>query len=193
MDTIFSSEGLPAVPAGWLADATEMVHRAGGLLIADEVQPGFGRMGHGMWGYRAHGVIPDLVTMGKPMGNGHPIAATVTSRDLLERFAGKSLYFNTFGGNPVSAAIGLTVLDVIADEGLIDRAADTGRHALARLDQLAARHPGVAETRGGGLFLGLRLIDPATGELAAAETRRIVNGCGRKACCSARSATVTIS
>lgn len=175
VDTIFSSEGLPQIPDGWLRAAMEMVHRAGGLLIADEVQPGFGRTGTDMWGYRAHGLVPDLVTMGKPMGNGHPIAATVTRRELLEEFGEKSLYFNTFGGNPVSAAVGLAVLDVIEQEGLIDQARDTGDYVVATLRDLAGQHRFVNGARGRGLFVGLEMVEPETGAPASTETRRVVN------------------
>ncbi|MBT2189248.1 aminotransferase class III-fold pyridoxal phosphate-dependent enzyme [Sphingobium nicotianae] len=175
VDTIFSSEGLPDVPAGWLNSAMEMVHKAGGLLIADEVQPGFGRTGEGMWGYRVHGLIPDIVTMGKPMGNGHPIAATVTTRALLESFGQQSLYFNTFGGNPVSAAVGLAVLDVIEQEGLIAHARVAGAYAIRRLNAIIGRHPVIKQMRGRGLFFGLEMVDPVTGEPASAEARRVVN------------------
>ena len=175
LDTIFSSEGLPDVPEGWLKAAMEMVHTAGGLFIADEVQPGFGRTGEHMWGYQSHGLVPDFVTTGKPMGNGHPISAMATSSELLERFGQKALYFNTFGGNPVSCAAAMAVLDVIEDEGLIANAHDVGAYVQDRLSDLVDRHPIAARRRGKGLFFGLELIDPKTGEPASAETRRIVN------------------
>ena len=111
--TAFSSEGLPQVPAGYLRKAAKLVHDAGGLLIADEVQGGFGRFGTHMWGHAALGAVPDIVTMGKPMGNGHPLAGLVTRPELIEAFESRNMYFNTFGGNPVSAAVGMAVLDVL--------------------------------------------------------------------------------
>jgi 4-aminobutyrate aminotransferase-like enzyme len=111
--TVFSSEGLPTVPPGFMAKALAHVHAAGGFFIADEVQGGFGRLGSHMWGHQALGVVPDIVTLGKPMGNGHPLAAVVARRDLVNEFAGRNMYFSTFGGNPVSAAVGTAVLDVL--------------------------------------------------------------------------------
>jgi 4-aminobutyrate aminotransferase-like enzyme len=175
LDTIFSSEGLLDVPEGWLKSAMDMVHAAGGLFIADEVQPGFGRTGAHMWGYQSHGLVPDFVTTGKPMGNGHPISAMATTSELLERFGQKALYFNTFGGNPVSCAAAMAVLDVIETEGLVANARDVGAYVQGRLADLVERHPIAARRRGRGLFFGLELVDPRTGEPASAETRRIVN------------------
>ena len=113
IDTIISSSGVVKPPAGYLSTVAEIVRDAGALFVADEVQPGFGRTGENFWGFEADGVEPDIVTMGKPMGNGHPLSAVVTRRELVDEFSNHSRYFNTFGGNPVSCAAGLAVLDVI--------------------------------------------------------------------------------
>jgi 4-aminobutyrate aminotransferase-like enzyme len=176
VDTIFSSDGVFADPAGFLRPAVEAVRAAGGLFIADEVQPGFGRTGDHMWGFARHGLIPDLVTMGKPMGNGHPVAGVAARPEILVEFGARSRYFNTFGGNPVSAAAGIAVLEVIESEGLIENARRTGAYLFEQLQQLQARHELIAEVRGAGLFIGVELRHggrdgtPATGESA-----RIVN------------------
>ena len=175
VDTLFTTEGLLELPAGWLQAAAERVRSAGGFLIADEVQPGFGRTGEAMWGFQSHGVAPDFVTTGKPMGNGHPISAMATSRELLDRFGAAALYFNTFGGNPVSCAAALAVLEVIEREGLIGNAAAVGGHVQTRLAALAGRHRQVARARGKGLFFGLELVDPETGRPDGDAARRIVN------------------
>ena len=157
VDTIFSSDGVFADPSGFLRPAVEAVRAAGGLFIADEVQPGFGRSGGQMWGFTRHSLIPDLVTMGKPMGNGHPVAGMAARPDLLAEFGARSRYFNTFGGNPVSAAAGIAVLEVIESEGLIENARRTGAYLLEQLRQLQARHALIAEIRGAGLFIGVEL------------------------------------
>jgi 4-aminobutyrate aminotransferase-like enzyme len=173
IDTIFSSDGVFADPPGFLAAAAKAARGAGALFIADEVQPGFGRCGGGMWGFARHGVVPDLITMGKPMGNGHPVAAMAARPELLKEFGARSRYFNTFGGNPVSAAAAAAVLDVIEQEGLIGNAGRTGAYLRAQLDGLRARHDLIADVRGAGLFLGVELRRgdaPAT-----AETARLVN------------------
>ena len=154
----------------------EAVRAAGGLFIADEVQPGFGRTGEQMWGFARHGLIPDLVTMGKPMGNGHPVAAMAARPDLLAEFGARSRYFNTFGGNPVSAAAGIAVLEVIESEGLIENARRTGAYLLERLRWLQARHELIVEVRGAGLFIGVELrLGGTDGTPAAGESARIVN------------------
>src|SRR3954447_10950233 len=116
VDTIFSSDGIYADPPGFLGPAVEAAHDAGGLFIADEVQPGFGRTGRNMWGFQRHGVTPDIVTLGKPMGNGFPVGGVVTRPELLDAFCRETGYFNTFAGNPVAAAAGLAVLEVIEAE-----------------------------------------------------------------------------
>lgn len=177
VDTIFSSDGVFADPAGFLAPAVAAIREAGGLFIADEVQPGFGRTGEAMWGFQRHGLVPDIVTMGKPMGNGHPIAAMVSRPDILARFGEATRYFNTFGGNPVSCAVGQAVLEVIEGEGLVENARTTGAFLAAGLRKLAERHALIGDVRGAGLFVGVELVtDRATKAPATAETARLVNG-----------------
>ena len=176
VDTIFSSDGVHAAPEGFLAPAVEAIRAAGGLFIADEVQPGFGRTGAGFWGFARHGVVPDLVTIGKPMGNGHPLAGVVARPEVLERFGRTSRYFNTFGGSPVSCAAGLAVLDVIHSENLVSNAAKVGEHLLAGLTRLAGRHDLIGDVRGAGLFVGVEMVlDRQTREPAPAQTTRLVN------------------
>jgi 4-aminobutyrate aminotransferase-like enzyme len=174
--TAFSSEGLPTLPAGFMAKALAHVHAAGGFFIADEVQAGFGRLGSHMWGHQKLGVIPDIVTMGKPMGNGHPLAAVVARRDLVNAFTGRNMYFNTFGGNPVSAAVGAAVLDVIEDEGLLENALTVGGYALAKLKKLADRHMLIGDVRGAGLFFAVELVGDRKAKIpATTQTKRVVN------------------
>jgi len=175
-DTIFSSEGLPLLTPPYMAEAAAIVRRAGGLYIADEVQPGFGRTGTHFWGYQHYGVVPDIVTMGKPMANGHPVSGVVARRELATEFAAKVMYFNTFGGNPVSCAAANAVLDVIENERLQDNAREVGAYALAGLDQLAAKHDVIGDVRGRGLFFGAELVtDRRSKSPATAETKRVVN------------------
>jgi len=176
VDTIFSSDGVFADPPGFLRPAVEAVRTAGALFIADEVQPGFGRCGGQMWGFARHGLVPDLITMGKPMGNGHPVAGMAARPKLLAEFGRRSRYFNTFGGNPVSAAAGIAVLEVIEREGLVENARATGAYLIKLLRELQARHELIAEVRGAGLFVGveLRRGGPA-GTPATAEVARVVN------------------
>lgn len=175
--TAFSSEGLPAVPNGYLAKVVDIVHGAGGLFIADEVQAGFGRFGSHMWGHQLLGGQADIVTMGKPMGNGHPLAGVVARADLVEEFTSQNMYFNTFGGNPVSAAVGLAVLKVLEEERLLENARRVGEYVIAGLEKLRARHPLIGDVRGRGLFFAVEMVrDRVTKEPAGAETKRIVNG-----------------
>ncbi len=173
-DSLFSSDGvLP--DAAELTAVQDVVHEAGGLYIADEVQSGFGRTGGHMWGYQRHGLTPDIVTMGKPMGNGMPIAGIVARHDVLEEFGRAVRYFNTFGGNPVCVAAAAAVLDVLESENLPANSAATGAYLAAELASLAAGSPFLAEVRGAGLYLGVDVTDPGgapSGDLAAA----IVNG-----------------
>jgi 4-aminobutyrate aminotransferase-like enzyme len=160
-------------PPGFLSAAFDAVRAAGGVAIADEIQVGLGRVGRAWWSFQLDGALPDIVTMGKPLGNGHPLGAVVTTRAIADAFANGMEYFNTFGGNPVSASIGLAVLDVIEAESLRDGAAASGDRFLAGLDELARRHPAIGDVRGQGLFIGVVLVrdretrEPAT-ELAAA-------------------------
>src|SRR5207244_243619 len=125
-DSLFSSDGIRPEPAGFLRPVADAVRAAGGLFVADEVQPGFGRLGEAMWGFQRHGVVPDLVTMGKPMGNGHPVAAIAARPEIFARFAKDRHYFNTYGGNSVSCAAALAVLHVIRTENLLENARRTG-------------------------------------------------------------------
>jgi len=171
VDTIFSSDGVYADPPGFLRAAVEAVHRAGGLFIADEVQAGFGRTGSTFWGFARHGVVPDIVTMGKPMGNGHPMGAVVTRPEILEAFCATVGYFNTFAGTPAAAAAGLSVLDVIEQEGLMANTHAVGGHLLAGLRELGLRHPVIREVRGAGLYIGVELT-PRSDALAT----RVING-----------------
>ena len=134
------------------------MREAGGVCIADEVQVGFGRVGSHFWGFETQGVVPDIVTLGKPIGNGHPMAAVVTTRAIADSFNNGMEYFNTFGGNPVSCAIGLAVLDVIADEKLQENALRVGGRLLAGLRQLMAKYPLIGDVRGMGLFVGFELV-----------------------------------
>ena len=158
------AEAIPSVagqivpPAGWLAGLFDAARAVGAVPIADEVQVGFGRVGSAVWAFDAQAARPDIVTMGKPIGNGHPLGAVVTTRPIADAFNNGMEYFNTFGGNPVSAAIGLAVLDVIADEGLQEHARVTGERLLAGLREVAIRRQPIGDVRGAGLFLGFELV-----------------------------------
>ncbi|GAA4108811.1 aspartate aminotransferase family protein [Nocardioides fonticola] len=155
LDSILSSDGVH--PALDLAEAVAAVRAAGGVVIADEVQPGFGRTGSAMWGFARHDVVPEIVTLGKPMGNGMPIAAVLAQAAVLEPFSAGEPYFNTFGGTQVSIAAADAVLDVLEREGLQAHAAAVGRELRALLDELAVVHRSIADVRGDGLFIGLQL------------------------------------
>lgn len=160
---------------GYLKAAYAHVREAGGVCIADEVQVGFGRVGSHFWGFESQNVVPDIVTLGKPIGNGHPMAAVVTTPKIADAFANGMEYFNTFGGNPVSCAIGLSVLDVIANEGLQQHAWHVGRHFKQQLNALKSRHALIGDVRGRGLFLGVELVrDPETREPADTEATEII-------------------
>ena len=162
-DPLFSTEGLPRVPAGYVEGVCERVRGAGGLIIADEVQSGFGRVGSHLWGHQLYGIVPDLVSMGKPMGNGHPVGALVTTSALLDEFGSSNLYFNTFAGNPVSASVAKAVLEITLRERLADQAADVGNHLRQGMVELVNRVPSLGHVKGDGLFVGVTLVDPATG------------------------------
>ena len=159
LDCGFTSDGILTPPPDALAAIARETKAAGGLLVADEVQAGHGRTGAHLWAFAAHGLTPDLVTLGKPMGNGYPVAAVIARSELVDRFAETTSFFSTFGGNPVAAAAALAVLDVIDDERLVDHAAAVGallRSALAEL-----RAPAIVEVRGQGLLVGVELADAA--------------------------------
>jgi 4-aminobutyrate aminotransferase-like enzyme/Ser/Thr protein kinase RdoA (MazF antagonist) len=175
-ESISGVGGQVIYPQGYLQAAYAHVRAQGGLCIADEVQCGFGRVGSAFWGFELQGVVPDIVVMGKPIGNGHPLAAVVTTPELAARFANGMEYFNSFGGNPVSMAIGMAVLDVIEGEGLQAKAKQTGDYLLEGFCELAHRHAIIGDVRGAGLFAGVELVrDPATLEPATQEAGRIVN------------------
>jgi 4-aminobutyrate aminotransferase-like enzyme len=161
VDSIFSSDGVFADPPGFMRAAVEAVHRAGGMFIADEVQCGFGRTGSAFWGFERHGVLPDVVTLGKPMGNGYPMGAVVTRPEILDAFCARFGYFNTFAGSPVAAAVGQAVFDVIQRENLMENALRTGGHLRGELHKLALRHPAIVDVRGAGLYIGVELGEPA--------------------------------
>jgi 4-aminobutyrate aminotransferase-like enzyme len=157
-----------------LRAAFEHVRRAGGVCVADEVQVGFGRVGSHFWAFEAQGAVPDIVTLGKPMGNGHPIGAVVTTPEVAASFDTGMEYFNTFGGNPVSCAVGLAVLDVLAEEGLQENARTVGQHLIQGLRSLQTEHSLVGDVRGMGLYVGVELVsDPETREPATLEASRV--------------------
>jgi 4-aminobutyrate aminotransferase-like enzyme len=167
VDTIFASDGVrPDVPG--FAEAVSAIRAAGGLFIADEVQPGFGRLGTGMWGFARHGLEPDLVTLGKPMGNGHPIAAVVAKPELVDDFGAHARYFNTFGGSSVSVAAAQATLDVLRDEELIENARTLGEYLIEQLPSI----DGVLEVRGVGLFVGVRVADDEVALRAVNDLKR---------------------
>ncbi|MDH3952989.1 MAG: aminotransferase class III-fold pyridoxal phosphate-dependent enzyme [Gammaproteobacteria bacterium] len=176
IDTIASSGGVVSPPPGYLSAIAKIVRDAGGLFIADEVQPGFGRTGRNFWGYQADGFVPDIVTMGKPMGNGHPLAGVVTRGGIVEEFAARGRYFNTFGGNPVSCAAGLAVLDVLEQEDLQQNALEVGQYLVDGLWTLAERHEVIGDVRGSGFFLGLELVEDRERKTPATDlTKRVLN------------------
>ncbi len=177
IDTIVSSGGVVAPPKGYLRKVAEIVRDAGAVFVADEVQPGFGRIGTNFWGFEADELVPDIVTMGKPMGNGHPISGVVARRELVEDFGDRGNYFNTFGGNPVSCAAGLAVLDVIENERLQQNALEVGRYVVDGLWRLAEMRDCIGDVRGTGLFLALELVTDREAKTPATElTTKVVNG-----------------
>lgn len=158
-ESIVSCGGQIDLPEGYLKDAYRYVREAGGVCIADEVQVGFGRVGKAFWGFQLQDVLPDIVTMGKPIGNGHPLAAVVCTRAVADAFANGMEYFNTFGGNPVSCAIGRQVLQVIKEDKLQENALEVGEYLKKQLKNLQQSYPIIADVRGEGLFLGIELVD----------------------------------
>jgi 4-aminobutyrate aminotransferase-like enzyme/Ser/Thr protein kinase RdoA (MazF antagonist) len=160
LDTAFVSDGIYTSPKGYLKTLYAKTRAAGGLCIADEVQGGFGRLGHHFWGFQFDDVIPDIVTLGKPMGNGHPLAAVVTRPEIAETLANEMGYFNTFGGNPVSCAAGLAVLEVIEKEALGRNALEVGQYLGERLAGLQRDYPVIGEIHGSGLLQGIDIVKP---------------------------------
>jgi 4-aminobutyrate aminotransferase-like enzyme len=175
-DSLFSSDGIWPGPAGFLGPVADAVHEAGGLYIADEVQPGFGRTGDAMWGFQRHGIVPDLAVMGKPMGNGMPIAGVAARPEVVEEFGNKIRYFNTFGGNSVCVAAAAAVLDVIEAEGLQENARTVGQYLLSTLTDIASRTPRISGTRGAGLYAAVDFVRPGTAEPDGDAAIRVVNG-----------------
>lgn len=177
----FLNEGFPNNPDGWLAPTARVVREAGGLLICDEVQSGFGRTGTHMWAHEKMGVVPDILTLGKPMANGHPVGGVVTRAETMAAFRSGYRYFNTFGGNPVSAAAALAVLREIQERGLVENARVVGDHAQARLRDLMARYEVIGDVRGSGLIFGAEMVlDRATKAPASAYTDRLINAMRHK-------------
>jgi len=177
----FLNEGFPMLESGWLDPALAEVRKRGGIFIADEVQPGFARNGERFWGHQRIGATPDVVTMGKPMGNGHPVAAVVTRPDIMAAFRKSFRYFNTFGGNPVSCAAAAAVLDVIEQEGLQENARVVGAYAKAGLTKLAGKYDWIGDVRGYGLFFGAEIVtDRATKAPAPAYVARVANEMRRR-------------
>ncbi len=161
-ESVISCGGQIPLPPGYLSESARLVRAAGGVLIIDEVQTGCGRHGAHFWAFEEYGVTPDIVTIGKPLGNGHPIGAVVTTRAIADAFANGMEYFNTFGGNPVSCAIGLEVLRVIKEEGLQQNALEIGTYLRKSLWELSEQFPVIGDVRGPGLFLGFELVVPET-------------------------------
>jgi len=157
-ESMLGCGGQIVLPDNYLAEAFRHVRAAGGLCIVDEVQVGFGRVGSHFWAFETQNVVPDIVTLGKPMGNGHPLAAVITTAEIADAFANGMEYFNTFGGNPVSCAIGMAVLDVIENEGLQQNAQRAGRRLLEGMRELQAKHPIIGDVRGLGLYAGIELV-----------------------------------
>jgi len=175
-ESILSCGGQVMLPDGYLEAIYQMVRNEGGLCIADEVQVGFGRTGEKFWAFELQGVIPDIVTMGKPIGNGHPLAAVVTTQKVAEKFANGMEFFNTFGGNPVSCAVGSAVLQVVDEEELQQNALKVGNYLLAKLRELQSRFPIIGDVRGIGFFLGFELVQKIkTLEPAAEQTSYLAN------------------
>ncbi len=187
LDSAFSSDGIFFPDAAVMREAADHVRKAGGIVIADEVQSGFGRLGHGMWGFANYRIEPDIITMGKPIGDGHPMGAAIVRPQLVASFGSNTGYFNTFGGNPVAAAVGIAVLEVIEGEGLIENARMVGAYTADLLDTLKTRHGMVADVRRNGLYFGVELMAEssaltATKTLAVVEAMRedgvLISSCG---------------
>ena len=158
-ESLLGCGGQILLPPGYLEGTYKQIRNFGGICIADEVQVGFGRIGSHFWGFQAHGVVPDIVTMGKPMGNGHPMGAVVTTKEIASSFDNGMEYFNSFGGNPVSCEIGKTVLSIIESEGLQENAKVVGKHLKLGLEDLKNSHPMIGDVRGLGLFLGIEIVE----------------------------------
>ena len=176
-DSMFSSDGIFAHPTDLLQPVIDVVHKAGGLYVADEVQSGFGRSGEKLWGYQRHGIAPDIVTMGKPMGNGYPVAGVVLIPEIVQQFGRDNRYFNTFGGNTVAMAAAQAVLDVIRDEKLMENSLAVGQMLHDGFTALAKRFEQIGDVRGSGLYVGVELVTDRAGKAPdAATASAVVNG-----------------
>ena len=172
----FANEGLVNLPPGYLEKAVAHVRAAGGLFIADEVQGGFGRTGNQWWSHQAENVVPDIVTLGKPMGNGHPLAGVIARADLIDEFGEWGMYFNTFGGNPVSCAVGMAVLDVLEEEKLLDNAVQVGGFVAAGLREMQSRYDIIGDVRDKGMFFAMELVQDHDTKAPATEVSgRFIN------------------
>ena len=158
LDGLITSDGIADLDAAYVQELVRLTRAAGGLWIADEVQAGHGRTGEALWSFQRFGIVPDFVTLGKPMGNGHPVAAVITRREIVSALVGHTTLFSTFGGNPVSAAAALAVLGVIEDERVLDRVQRTGRALGDAFAEVAAGHPEIGDVRGVGLAWGVEFV-----------------------------------
>jgi 4-aminobutyrate aminotransferase-like enzyme len=176
LDTFFCADGVHLPPTEFMSEAFARLREAGGVCIADEIQAGLGRIGDQMWGFERLGFVPDMVTLGKPMGNGHPIGIVVAKGEIAEAFFAKDRYFNTFAGNPVSCAAGIAVLDVMERERLQQNAGVVGKYLVENFKALSARHEIIGAVRGQGLLLGVELVlDQASRAPAGKESRQVIN------------------
>ncbi len=177
LDGLFTADGIVPPSPRYLELIAERARASGVVYVADEVQSGHGRTGDGLWSFSGSEITPDLVTLGKPMGNGHPVAAVVARSEIVDRFAVDHEFFSTFGGNPVASAAALAVLDVIESERLVENAAAVGTRLREAIRDLAATHPAIGDVRGRGLMVGVDLVeDPATREPAAQLAKAVMNG-----------------
>ncbi|MFF1878526.1 aminotransferase [Leifsonia sp. NPDC058230] len=182
-EPVFGNAGGVLLPDGYLQGVYERIRARGGVCIADEVQVGYGRLGDYFWGFEQQGVVPDVITIAKAMGNGHPLGAVITTRAIADSFAAEGSFFSSAGGSPVSSRVGLTVLDIMRDEGLQQNAVDVGGHLAGRLRELGERHPLIGAVHGLGLYLGVELVldrdtlEPATIEAALVCERMLTEGC----------------
>jgi 4-aminobutyrate aminotransferase-like enzyme len=175
-ETLPSVGGQIVFPPGYLREVYRHVRAAGAVCIADEVQVGFGRLGTHFWGFETQGVVPDIVVLGKPIGNGFPLAAVITTKEIADSFASGMEFFSTFGGNPVACAAGLAVLDVLEEQKLQEQALRVGTHLMSGLHALQERHALIGDVRGSGLFLGVDLVlDRETREAAPLQASYVVN------------------
>lgn len=175
VDAGFTSDGILEVPAASLHSLVAQTHAAGGLYVADEVQIGHGRTGAALWSFERDGLTPDFVTLGKPMGNGYPVAAVITRRELAERFAATTHFFTTFGGNLVAARAAVAVLDVIENERLVEHAGRVGAYLTQALRELSSAHVQIAAVRSQGLLIGVELVSPDGESTPDALAARVVD------------------